>query len=91
MSEIVQMRNERMSEYDTILSAASQLPVTDRLRLIDELASSVPDDQPPSLSEPWLKEIQRRSEEIDTGTVKTEPWTDVRERLFRKHGVDSAD
>ena len=80
-----------MSEYDTIFSAASQLPVTDRLRLIDELASSVPDDQPPALSESWLKEIERRSQEIDSGAVETEPWADVRDRLFRKHGVDSAD
>ena len=52
-----QTRNERMSEYDTVLSAASQLPVTDRLRLIDELASSVPDDQPPR----FLNRGSRRS------------------------------
>jgi len=80
-----------MSEYDSILSAASQLPVTDRLRLIDELASSVPDDQPPALSEAWLAEIERRSAEIDSNAIKTEPWPAVRERLFRKHGVNGAD
>ncbi len=80
-----------MSEFDTIYSAASQLPVADRLRLIDALASSVPDDHPPTLSEAWLEEIERRSSEIDAGTVTTEPWEDVRRRLFEKHGLNDAD
>ena len=80
-----------MSDYESILTAASQLPVGDRLRLIDELASSVPDDQPPQLSDAWLCEIDRRSGEIDSGTVVTEAWADIRARLFAKHGVDGAD
>ena len=79
-----------MSNYESILSAASQLPVGDRLRLIDELASSVPDDQPPQLSEAWLREIERRSDEIDSGAAVSEDWADVRARLFAKHGVDGA-
>jgi putative addiction module component (TIGR02574 family) len=78
-----------MSNYESVLSAASQLPVDDRLRLIDELASSVPDDQPPKLSDAWLREIDRRSNEIDSG-VATEDWSDIRARLFAKHGVDGA-
>jgi putative addiction module component (TIGR02574 family) len=76
-----------MSDYQDILSMASQLPVDDRLRLIDDLASSVPDDRPPNLSPEWLAEIQRRSDEIDAGTVKTESWSVIRERLYAKHGV----
>ena len=79
-----------MSSYESILSAASQLPVGDRLRLIDELASSVPDDQPPQLSDAWLREIERRSGQIDSGAVVTEDWTDIRARLFSKHGVEGA-
>jgi len=79
-----------MSNYESVLSAAAQLPVDERLRLIDELASSVPDDQPPQLSEAWLREIDRRSHEIDSGVVVTENWADIRARLFAKHGVDCA-
>lgn len=79
-----------MSNYESVLSAASQLPVGDRLRLIDDLASSVPDDQPPQLSNVWLSEIDRRSSEIDSGTVATEDWADIRTRLFTKHGIDGA-
>ena len=80
-----------MSEFDVVYSAASQLSVADRLRLIDALAASVPDDQPPSLSDDWLNEIQRRSAEIDAGTAATEPWENVRQRLFEKHGMNDAD
>ncbi len=80
-----------MSEFDTIYSAATQLPVTDRLRLIDALAATVPDDHPPTLSDAWLEEIEHRSSEIDAGTVTTEPWEDVRRRLFEKHGLSDAD
>ena len=79
-----------MTEFDTILQAASRLAVDDRLRLIDELSSTVPDDQPPRLSSEWLKEIARRSAEIDAGTVVCEPWSDVRERVFGTLGIDRA-
>ncbi|MCA8991394.1 MAG: addiction module protein [Planctomycetaceae bacterium] len=80
-----------MTEYQEILAHASRLPVDDRLRLIDELAASVPDDAPPRLTPEWIAEIQRRSEEIDVGSVQTESWTDIRQRLFAKHGVRDAD
>lgn len=79
-----------MSQYQDILSSASQLPIDDRLRLIDDLAASVPDDHPPHLSPEWLAEIDRRSNEIDAGTVVTESWSAIRERLFAKHGVHDA-
>ena len=80
-----------MPEYESILAAASKLPVPDRLCLIDDLAASVPDDQPPQLSEQWLAEIKRRSAELDSGTVMPEPWSDIRQRLFGKHGIADAD
>ena len=79
-----------MLDYDTIISEASKLSVAERLRLIDELAASVPDDQPPTLSDEWLAEIDRRSKEIDAGAVTTEPWDSIRRRLFDKYGVEGA-
>ena len=78
-----------MTQYEAILSAAAELSVDDRIRLIDDLAASVPDDRPPTLSKLWLSEIERRSAEIDSGAVVTEPWPEIRERLFRKHGIAS--
>ena len=79
-----------MTNFESILSAASQLSIGERLRLIDELASSVPDDQPPHLSEGWLSEIDRRSNQIDSGEVVMEEWADIRTRLFQKYGVEGA-
>ncbi len=79
-----------MTDYESVLSAAAQLPTVDRLRLIDDLASSVPDDQPPQLSAAWLEEIERRSSEVQSESVVLEPWSDIRARLFGKYGVDSA-
>jgi putative addiction module component (TIGR02574 family) len=79
-----------MSDYQSVASAAFQLPIGERLRLIDELASSMPDDQPPHLSNAWLREIDRRSSEIDSGAVATEDWADIRDRLFDRHGVRDA-
>lgn len=73
-----------MSDYASLLAAASQLTVEDRLRLIDDLSASIPDDQPWPLSPEWLEEIERRSREIDEGTAQLEDWESVRERLFRR-------
>lgn len=76
-----------MTDYQSILTAASHLPVSDRLRLIDDLASSVPSDRPPILSVQWQKEIERRLQEVDTGKVQTESWDSIRELLFEKYGI----
>lgn len=79
-----------MPDYQTVLSDASRLSTEEQLRLIDELSSLVPADRPPTLPEGWVDVIQRRSAEIDAGTVITEDWAAVRDRLFAKHGVRNA-
>ena len=73
-----------MSDYTSLLSAASQLPVADRLRLIDELTETLPELHPEDLSPEWKAEIQRRSREIDDGTAQLEDWESVRARLFER-------
>jgi putative addiction module component (TIGR02574 family) len=80
-----------MLEYDSVRQAAFQMSIGDRLRLIDELAAALPDDQPPSLSSEWLEEIGRRSAEIDSGAVATEPWPQIRQRVFNQLGLNGVD
>jgi len=80
-----------MSDYHSVRSAAAELSVLDQLRLIDDLAASMPDDHPPSLSEEWLAELERRSAEIDSGSARTESWSDVRQRLMHRVGLDDKD
>jgi putative addiction module component (TIGR02574 family) len=75
-----------MSDYDSLLSDASQLPVAARIQLIEALWDTVPEDSAPSLSEEWLAEIDRRSAEYDARGVQTIPWEQVRaDALQRLH------
>ncbi len=80
-----------MTEFPAVLHAASQLSVADRLRLIDDLSSTVADDNPPELSIEWIQEIERRAAEIDRGKVVCKPWSDVRQQVFGRFGIDHAD
>jgi putative addiction module component (TIGR02574 family) len=73
-----------MSDYTSLLSAASQLPVAERLRLIDELTETLPELSSEELSPEWQAEIQRRSREIDDGTAQLEDWETVRARLLQR-------
>jgi hypothetical protein len=43
--------------------------------------------QPP-FDESWRPVIRRRSAEVDTGAVAEVPWSEVRQRLRQKVGLD---
>jgi len=79
-----------MSNYDSVLSAATELPPTDRLRLIDALWETVPPEAEAPFSDEWLAEIGRRLDDIETGREKTVPWSKVREDALARlrHGKD---
>jgi putative addiction module component (TIGR02574 family) len=77
-----------MSDYTTIFTAAAQLPVADRERLIDELTATLPENGEFTLSREWLDEIERRGAEIESGAVETVDWETVRRDLFRRVGLD---
>ncbi len=85
-----QLEEPLMTEYQAVLTAATQLPVADQLRLIDELTSRLPDDQTP-LSEEWLEELDRRVAEIENGTARLVPWEEVRERMYQRARKGRAD
>lgn len=67
-----------MADYDSLLSDASQLPLDARIQLIEALWDTVPEDAMPPLSEEWVAEIHRRSDEYDAGKVQTIPWEQIR-------------
>lgn len=77
-----------MSDYDALLSAAAQLPLAERERLIDDLSATLPDGGLVSISAEWRMEIERRSAEIDAGGVETVDWESVRGDLFRRVGLE---
>jgi putative addiction module component (TIGR02574 family) len=80
-----------MPDFQTILADASRLPVVDRIQLIEALWDTVPGDALPPLTDEWLAEIQRRSAEFDSGTVKTVPWEQVRADAMRRAGLTVPD
>jgi putative addiction module component (TIGR02574 family) len=74
-------------DYETLLADASQLPVADRLELIEAIWNSVPAESLPALSDEWRAEIARRSAEYDSGDAQTVPWEEVRADARRRAGI----
>ena len=66
--------------YDEVLRTVCSLDEPERVRLIEDLLGSLSPDEAAPLDDAWLAEIDRRSEELDAGTVATIPWQDVRRR-----------
>ncbi len=73
-----------MSDYDTLLSDASQLPLDVRIQLIDALWDTVPEDALPPLSDEWLAETNQRSAEYDAGLVQPIAWEQIRADAMRR-------
>lgn len=72
--------------YRDVLREALALPQEKRSRLVEKLNESL-ESHP--LSEEYLAEIRRRSDELESGKVRGVPWEqvkrDVRNRL-KTHG-----
>ena len=79
-----------MSEYQSLLSDASRLPVGERIQLIEALWDTVPEDLLPPLSDEWLAEIQRRSAEFDSGPGQAIPWEQIRQDALRRAGLTTS-
>jgi putative addiction module component (TIGR02574 family) len=76
-----------MSDFQSLFADASQLPVGERVQLIDALWETLPVEAMPPLSEEWRAEIERRSDEFDAGSVQPIPWEQVyAESLQRLRG-----
>lgn len=70
-----------VATVEQIVQAALALPVSDRERVIEELASSVETNEMEPWSAEWQAKIENRSAEIDAGTVKCIPWEEVQADL----------
>jgi putative addiction module component (TIGR02574 family) len=78
-----------MSDYQSLFADASQLPVGQRVQLIEALWETLPAESMPPLSEEWRAEIKRRSDEFDAGSVQSIPWEQVHaESLQRLRGAE---
>ncbi len=64
-----------------VLAQALRLDVSARAELAAELLASLDGPADPDAAELWAKEIQRRVAEIEAGTVKLEPWSELKRRI----------
>ena len=68
-----------MTKVNELISMAESLPVDIKIKLIDKLLNSLHPSQK-EIDELWVKEVERRVEEIKTGKVKTIPG----EKVFKE-------
>lgn len=77
-----------MTILSDILNAAKMLPSNERAQLIAALWDNVaPADWIPPDSQ-WVAEANRRSDAYDAGNMTGSAWSEVRERVRRKAGLD---
>jgi putative addiction module component (TIGR02574 family) len=70
-----------MSPKATEVLEQALLDEADRATVAGALIESLEAD--PAAEEAWSAVIERRVAELAAGSVKTVPWSEVRERLFR--------
>jgi putative addiction module component (TIGR02574 family) len=66
-----------------VLNAALRLPEVERAALVEELLAEL-DGSDEDADAAWAAEIERRTREIDAGTVKPVSWATVRRRIQRQ-------
>ena len=67
-----------MTKYEAVLADASQLPIADRIDLIEALWDTMSEEELPPLSDEWLAEIERRSADYVPGVTPTHSWEEVK-------------
>jgi putative addiction module component (TIGR02574 family) len=75
---------DAVADVDDLLPAALSLPASERARLARELIESLDEATDENATELWAKEIERRVNEIRSGSVEIEDWETVRARIRRR-------
>jgi putative addiction module component (TIGR02574 family) len=79
-----------MSDFATVLDAAQRLEAEDRIRLINALWDTVPENADLPLDPAWGPELQRRAAALDSGEMTTIPWATVRDEALARIGHGTA-
>ncbi|HEV8368705.1 MAG TPA: addiction module protein [Pyrinomonadaceae bacterium] len=74
------------TEVNQLVREALELSDEDRAMLAGLLINSLEDQAgaDPGVEEAWAVETERRWREIESGTVETIPWEEVKAKLFRQ-------
>ena len=65
-----------------LLEQALELPPGERADLAASLLESLDDGQDDGVEESWAEEIKKRVAEVESGQVKTVPWSEARKRIL---------
>ncbi len=68
----------------TVLAEALRLDVDSRAELAAELLASLDGPADPDAEAAWAVEIERRVAAVEAGTVKLEPWENVKRRIEKE-------
>jgi putative addiction module component (TIGR02574 family) len=68
------------SDAERVLTAALDLPDDERMELVEALIVSFQTPDQPPFDETWREVIERRSSELETGSVTGMPWAEVKRR-----------
>jgi putative addiction module component (TIGR02574 family) len=71
---------------EELLRQALKLDPKARAELAALILESVPTESAEEVDAAWESEIRRRVQELESGSVKTIPWDEVREKLIRREG-----
>lgn len=58
------------TQFDRVAADAMKLPVRDRVRLAQQLVSTIDTETEKNVDELWFDEAERRLEELHSGTVE---------------------
>jgi putative addiction module component (TIGR02574 family) len=72
---------------DNLFEAALALSELDRAELVGRLLETLDTETEEGVEAAWVREIDTRVKELETGEVKTVPWEAVRSRLHRTASV----
>ena len=67
-----------------LFDEAMRLEPQERATLIRLLIEALDADTEEGVEDAWRVEIERRMAELDSGSVETIPWEEVRARLYRR-------
>ncbi len=66
---------------ESLTEEALALSERDRAQLVAKLLESLEESSPDEVDAAWATELNKRAEEVLSGSVKMSSWTDVRARL----------
>ncbi|PYO03454.1 MAG: addiction module antitoxin RelB [Candidatus Rokuibacteriota bacterium] len=67
-----------------LFEEAMRLDPEERATLMRLLIETLEAESEEGVDDAWRVEIERRMAELDSGTVQTIPWEELRERLYRR-------